>query len=581
LSEERPNILFISVDDMSCDSVGAFGCELADTTPHIDRLATQGLRFEYAHMQVGNCMPCRNVMFSGRYPHNNRVEGFYQVKDVKYPSLADLMKAGGYFTGIRGKVSHSSPYLPFTWDLVLDNVTGEKAHPKNIESYYQSTTAGIAASVKAKKPFCLLINVSDPHKPFYGVVRGGRDPNKPSRVFTADEVPVPKFIPATPAVRSELAQYYSSVRRADDCVGAVLKALDESGLAERTVVFFLSDHGMPLPFAKTQLYHHSTRTPWIVRWPQVTQPDSIDKRHMISGVDLLPTLLDIAGLDHPKNLDGHSFEPLLRGQSQGGRELVFKEYNENAGGGRHPMRSVQSRRFGYIYNPWSDGERVFKTATTGTATYREMKRLAATDKNVAKRLELFDHRVREEFYDYENDPDALHNLIDDPQHQAEIAKMRGELLRWMKRTGDHALVTFEDRADEARIQKYMEGVEKASAARRANRRKRPKQRRQTNLISLAPGARATADKPFAVTIRHRLPEKLGEQLLHVTLKQGDTQQRIERQVVKISGEGKVVVTFKKTAQLKKSVRVAAFVGKDYAGNLQHINSQPIAVAEPN
>src|SRR6188474_2109075 len=94
-SAERPNLLIITTDDMSADSVGAFGCKLAGITPHMDQFAREGLRFRFAHVQVGNCMPSRNVMWSGRYPHNNRVEGFYQVKDPGYPVLADLMNSAG------------------------------------------------------------------------------------------------------------------------------------------------------------------------------------------------------------------------------------------------------------------------------------------------------------------------------------------------------------------------------------------------------------------------------------------------------------------------------------------------------
>ena len=109
---EKLNVLLITTDDMSCDSVGAFGCKLKGTTPHMDRLATESLRFQHAHMQVGNCMPSRNVLLSGRYPHNNGVEGFYQVPKPGYPVLADLLKGAGYFTGIRGKVPHSTPYSP-------------------------------------------------------------------------------------------------------------------------------------------------------------------------------------------------------------------------------------------------------------------------------------------------------------------------------------------------------------------------------------------------------------------------------------------------------------------------------------
>ena len=119
----------------------------------------------------------------------------------------------------------------------------------------------------------------------------------------------------------------------------------------------------------------------------------------------------------PKGLDGRSFLPLLLGRAQPNREMIFKEYNENSGGNRHPMRSVESRKYGYIFNPWSNGTRKFKTATMGMLTYKVMQEAAIKDKGLAARLHLFEYRVREEFYDYENDPDALHNLINDPKYQ--------------------------------------------------------------------------------------------------------------------------------------------------------------------
>src|ERR1043166_6727710 len=82
---ERLNVLVITADDLSCDSLGAFGCKLADTSPSLDRLASKGMRFEYAHVVCANCMPSRNALLSGRYPHNNHVEGFYQVPNPGYP----------------------------------------------------------------------------------------------------------------------------------------------------------------------------------------------------------------------------------------------------------------------------------------------------------------------------------------------------------------------------------------------------------------------------------------------------------------------------------------------------------------
>ena len=478
-ARSKPNILLITVDDMSCDSIGAFGCKLAGTSPNVDRLAAEGMRFNYAHVQVGNCMPSRNVLLSGRYPHNNHVEGFYQVRNPGYPVFADLMRDGGYFTAIRHKVTHSTPYHPYPgWDVVLDDLpNGGKADVKNPTTYGNSTRRGIQAAKEAGKPFCLVINVADPHKPFYAEGRSGEtidDPNVPSRVFTAEEVPVPAFLPDDPVVRKELAHYYSSVRRADDCVGEILKALDESGQRDDTIVMFLSDHGMPLPFAKTQLYHHSTRTPWIVRWPGMTKAGAVDDRHMISAVDFLPTMLDLVGIEQPRDIDGRSFLPLLKGEPQSGREMVIKEYNENAGGNRSPMRAVQTKTHLYIFNPWSNGRRVMRTATAGTSTFRRMKELAVTDPKVAARVELIEHRVPEEVYNVARDPDALNNLIDDPASQPEIGALRAALEDWMKRTSDPMLETFQQRGDAAARESYMAKVTEQSdqrGPRKAGRRK--------------------------------------------------------------------------------------------------------------
>jgi N-sulfoglucosamine sulfohydrolase len=467
---ERLNVLVITADDMSCDSVGVYGCRLKDTTPNMDRLAAASLRFNHAFVQVGNCMPSRNVMFSGRFPHNNGVEGFYQVRNT-YPVMADLMKAAGYYTGIRHKVTHSTPWSPYpAWDVVLDTQPdGAQLDQKKPASYHISTQRGIAEARKAGKPFCLNVNISDPHKPFYGE-SGRMDENRPSRVFTATEVPVPGFLFDDPEVRKELALYYSSVRRADDSLGEVLRALRESGEEERTVIFFLSDHGMPLPFAKTQLYFHSTRTPWMVRWPGVTRAGAVDDRHLISAVDLLPTLLDITGLPHPAGMDGRSFAPVLRGEIQSGRDYIVAEYNENSGGNRHPMRSIITRDHGYLFNPWSNGTRAMATATKGTVTYRRMVALAKTDAAINARLRLFDHRLPEEMYDYTNDPDALRNLIDEPAHRTKRDELIAALDAWMVRTKDPMLPVFRDRANLATREAFMREQEKEAAERNAPKR---------------------------------------------------------------------------------------------------------------
>ncbi|MDM4016032.1 sulfatase family protein [Roseiconus lacunae] len=578
----RLNLLLITVDDMSCDSVGAFGCELEGTTPNIDALAASGLRYHYAHVQVGNCFPSRNVMWSGRYPHNTGVEGFYQVRDASHPHLVDVMKQGGYYVAIRGKVSHSTPYQPYGWDDDLTILDGKQQDMKNPKSYYRSVRHGIASANKAGKPFCLNVNISDPHKPFYAMGKGGAvvdDANVPSRVFTPEEVPIPGFLFDHPDVRLELAHYYSSVRRADDCVGQIMKALSESGLESQTAILFLSDHGMPLPFAKTALWHHSTRTPLIVRVPEITKAGAVDRRHMVSAVDLLPTILDIAGLPQPGGFDGRSFAPTLSGKTQADRDMVYKVYNENSGSNRSPMRGVQSKRFGYLFNAWPDGKRVFKTATTGTLSYRAMVKLAPTDSEIAERLEFFRHGVREEFYDYENDPDALVNLIDDPRYQEEIAEHRVAMQNYIESTGDHFLQAYSNRTNDQLVSDYVDRKQAEATARRAKRNATQNPKQDRSLFKLKLPARATAGEDYVVTVNHTLPEKLGEQSFHVTLKDGQGK-RIERIVRQASGVGQLKVTFKIPESMAgKSISIATFVGKEYSQNLLHLTRGKVDVDE--
>jgi N-sulfoglucosamine sulfohydrolase len=455
----RPNLLLITVDDMNADSIGAYGSAVPGITPNIDQLADEGLRFERAHVQVANCTPSRNVMWSGRYPHTNKVEGFRQVRDPGYEILPDLLRTAGYFTAIRNKVHSSTPFYPYVWDMVLDETPdGVRLNNKDPQSYGLSTKQGIDAATKAGKPFALMLNISDPHVPLYGINKTGdavEDPFKPSRIYRPEEIVVPGFLVEDPVIRRELSHYYSSVRRADDAVGFILRALQGSGKSEDTLVMFISDHGMPFPFAKTQLYHHSTWTPLIFRWPDVVNEKSVDNVHMVSAVDVLPTLLEAVAEQLPQGLQGRSFLPLLKGESQVGRDRVFKEYNENSSGDRAPMRAVQDFRFLYIFNPWSNGSRSMTSATFHTSSFKRMTELAKKDENVAQRMQLLRHRVVEEFYDIRNDPDCLVNLIAEPRYKKEIRDMQSLLEDHMRETQDPVLDVFVNRADQDVLEAYM------------------------------------------------------------------------------------------------------------------------------
>jgi N-sulfoglucosamine sulfohydrolase len=252
-----------------------------------------------------------------------------------------------------------------------------------------------------------------------------------------------------------------------------MRALRESGQAGNTLIMFLSDNGMSLPFAKTNCYLNSTRTPWIALWPGKTKPGLVDKQHFISGIDFMPTALDAAGVPQPKGMDGSSFLPVLLGKRQPERDKVFTQFHETSGRNRYPMRCVQNRRFGYIFNPWSDGQLVFRNESQSGLTFNAMKAAAGTNESVAARVKLFQYRVVEEFYDFEKDPDALHNLIDDPSYKKEIQNVREALVAWMRKTGDPALEAFENRTSPQALSKFM-----AEQQAKADRRKqKPRQQK--------------------------------------------------------------------------------------------------------
>ena len=173
-------------------------------------------------------------------------------------------------------------------------------------------------------------------------------------------------------------------------------------------------------------------------------------------------------------MDGTSFVSHLRNQPGFEREFVVKEYNENSGHWRDPMRALQTHEFLYIFNPWSNGKRIMATATTGTLTYRRMAELAQTDPVIAARHEVYQHRTVEEFYDIANDPDCLTNLINEESHQSKADDLRAKLTQWMIDTGDPMLDVFRNRHDDDYRAKFID-TEQAKAdvrkaARRANRK---------------------------------------------------------------------------------------------------------------
>ncbi|MFC1783837.1 sulfatase [Planctomycetota bacterium] len=460
-NKKHTNILLITADDMNYNSPGIYGCEIPNITPNIDRLAAQGVRFTHAHVNIAVCQPSRQSIMTGRYPHRNGAEGFEPI-DTSIPTLQEQLRKAGYLNAVLGKEKHLMPKEKFCWDFYITEkqLASGAGIGRDPQLYYQYTREFLNKARTEQKPFFLMANSHDPHRPFAGSDQEkknwGHDLPKFRRRIKPQDVNVPAFLPDIPGVRQEIAEYYTSVHRCDETVGAVLKALQESGLNENTIVMFISDNGMSFPFAKANCYLNSTKTPWIVRWPGKVKPQTVDHNHFISGIDYMPTILDALGLPNVPDLDGVSFLPLLRGESQPYRTAVYTQFHETSAPRRFPMRCVQNRRFGYIFNFWSDNKTILKMESKNGRTWKAMVEAAKTDPGIDQRVIMFQHRVPEEFYDFQNDPDGLVNLIDHPKYQPEIEALRKLLRHWMIRTQDPALEAFTNRNDPARIQKFMQ-----------------------------------------------------------------------------------------------------------------------------
>lgn len=452
------NVLLITADDLNYDTPGFAGGKMPGITPHLDQLAAQGVRFTHAHVAVAVCQPSRECIMTGRYPHRNGATGFYPITSG-VPTMIEVLKAAGYHSGILGKVTHLQPLTKFPWDFQHDRDTlGEGRDPALFHRY---TAEFLRQAKAAGRPFFLMANSHDPHRPWAGSPQekahaeqvaagkpvggdlGSASFPPPARTYQASEAAVPGFLPALPAVRQEMAEYYASVHRCDESVGEVLRALREAGLEESTLVLFLSDNGISMPFAKSNCYLASTRTPLVIRWPGKTKPGRVESASFVSSLDLMPTILDAIGVPLPPDMDGRSFLPLLLDGTKTARSAVFTCYNDTSAKKAFPMRCLQTKDYGYIFNAWSDGQRIYRSEGMNGQTFPAMKEAGTTDKDIAARIQVLTHRTSEELYDIAADPDALHNLATDPKHREILLKMRGEMLTWMKQTGDPLAPTYE------------------------------------------------------------------------------------------------------------------------------------------
>lgn len=404
--DKQLNIVFLFADDLGAPDLGSYG-NSAIKTPNLDRLAKEGVLFKRAYVTSAQCSPSRASILTGRSPHAVGASRLHVDAQKEFPSVVEMLKNAGYFTGAYRKVHQG--YIESQFDFKGD---------KNLAEFFEKRSKD--------KPFFLWFGSTDPHRPYQaGSYEYQHDPAK---------VIVPDYLPDTKAVREDLANYYNEIGRFDKESGEILRLLDKHGLTENTIIVVSSDNGMPFPRAKGTSYEAGIHVPLIIKFPGNQNPGSISNQ-LVSLVDLTPTWLEAARIPIPSNFEGISLFPILKGDLTKAREYVFSERNWHDNW--DPMRTIVSKKYKLIQN-YRPETPVLNTLDRLTSlTWKEFEVLHNNGK-LSKKLQWYFAKSKPvvEFYDLEKDPGEWNNLAGDSKYQQLIIQHQDKLGEWMNNTYD-------------------------------------------------------------------------------------------------------------------------------------------------
>jgi len=420
LEAAKPNLVFIIADDCTFRDIGCYGGQAK--TPHIDRLANQGMRFTRCFQAAPMCSPTRHNIYTGLYPVKS---GAWPNHTRAYPhvkSIVHYLRPLGYRVTQTGK-THINPREVFPFE----NFGGGKNPDMNYIDRLFAETA------KGGKPFCLFACSNEPHSPW----------NKgDASAYPPDEVKLPPYIVDTPRVRSDFSKYLAEITYFDSQVGEILALLDKHKLVDNTLVMVVSEQGNAFPFAKWTCYDHGLQSAMVVRWPGRVKPGAVSDA-MVEYVDVAPTFIDTAGGKPVAGLDGKSFLPVLVGEAKRHKEHVFGIMTTrgiNNGTDAFAIRSVRGERYKLILN--LNHESQFTNACTKMPLFQSMIAKANGGDRLAKRLVYaYQHRPAVELFDLKADPLEMNNIASQAGSELHIKRLRGKLEAWMEAQGDEGVAT--------------------------------------------------------------------------------------------------------------------------------------------
>ncbi len=415
-------------------NLGCYGDSFA-STPHLDRFASESIRFTQAYASAPVCSPARCCLITGMYATSlgtQRLRSHFALPEHCKP-FPELLRSSGYYTSNNVKTDY--------------NIQDEKQHIQAMWS--QNGPHAHWRQRKSKQPFFAVFNLMTTHQSRTSVWPHAKFEREVAAQISDGiqhqpaDVRLPPYYPDTPTARREMARYYDCIRVMDQQVGKLLRELDEHDLAEETIVFFFSDHGMGMPRGKRLLHDSGMHVPLIIRIPEKfksLKPADVQRHsnsdvqnQMISFVDFAPSVLACTDVETPPWMQGQPFiGPNLtrREYVYGARDRVDEVYDFS--------RSVRDHRYLYIRNymphlSWMPPEWYsdHSALRREIATLRDAKRLNSNQLTFAA-----DQKPVEELYDASLDPFQLDNLADDPRVSDVLQRMRSAHRKWVFETRD-------------------------------------------------------------------------------------------------------------------------------------------------
>ena len=416
----RPNVLIVIADDLNKDCVGIYGNKDVKT-PNIDHLAREGMRFNLAFTSTAMCAPTRQQMYTGLYPVKSGAYPNHSKVKQGTKSLVHYLKALGYRVGLSGK-RHFGPPGSFPFEQLSN-----KVNPSAIREFVNRDQ---------NQPFCLVVTSDSPHVPW---TSGDSSQYNPSKLT------VPPYLVDTKEMRLSLTRYYGEITDLDREVGLCMKILKNAQQVKSTAMIFTTEQGAQYPGCKWTCYENGLSVGFIVRWPGVVKPGSVTDA-MIHYVDVVPTLIQMAGGSPIDGLDGRSFLGVLQGKTIHHNTVTYGVHTQMNAIGSPPtgyaVRSVRVGKWKYIMN--LNHKVTYKNALTKNDKenyWSSWLREAKTNPGAARLVERYLNRPPEELYDLSKDPYELNNLVEEKINSKLKNRLRKQLQDWMTSQGDQGHAT--------------------------------------------------------------------------------------------------------------------------------------------